>query len=165
MTTFLGMRHIALVVSDLERASAFYQQAFGMFPFGAPKRGGMAQPLVSPGFKDQITLVARETDSEAGFAHGRPGDRGGIDHFGFMISAGADLQQVRHKMESAGATFVRQVDVAPGVPSLFFTDPDGYLIQLTRFPRLTRIYLVYLQLRALFQRIARSLEKKSSRQG
>lgn len=146
MATLRGMRHIAIVVSDLERAASFYQDGLGMFPFGSPKHAGTVLPLVSPGLRDQITLVSESSRGETGRQLGKPGEQGGIDHFGFVLGAGTDLDAFRARMEDAGARFVERVDIAPNVPSLFFTDPDGYLIQFTRFPRLTRLYVAYLRL-------------------
>jgi catechol 2,3-dioxygenase-like lactoylglutathione lyase family enzyme len=141
---FLGMRHIALNVADAERSARFYQEAFGMRRF-APKHDGDIIPLVSPDLKDQIT-VSSANDSEAGPTRGRPGEQGGIDHFGFLISAGSKLEEVEARLTCAGATFVKRHEVAKGVPSLFFRDPDGYLFQVTRFPRLTRLYVALLPL-------------------
>ena len=148
MRTHHGMRHIAITVSDLERAAAFYRDALGMLAFGSPKAGGDVLPLVSPGLRDQITLVLATSRGETGRDLGRPGESGGIDHFGFVVPAGTNLARLRDRLEAAGAEFVERLDVARGVPSLFFRDPDGYLIQFTRFPRGTRLYVRYLQVRA-----------------
>jgi catechol 2,3-dioxygenase-like lactoylglutathione lyase family enzyme len=141
---FLGMRHVALKVADVERAARFYEQAFGMRRFAA-KRDGNVIPLVSPDLKDQITVSSAD-EGEVGPLSGRPGEQGGVDHFGFLISAGSRLEEVKTRLTAAGATFVRQHDVAKGVPSLFFRDPDGYLFQVIRFPRLTRLYIALLPL-------------------
>ena len=145
------MRHIAIVVSDLERSAAFYQSALGMIPFGPPKHAATVLPLVSSGLRDQVTLMAESSQGETGRKLGKPGQMGGVDHFGFVLAAGTDLDAFRSRMEAAGARFVERVDIAENVPSLFFTDPDGYLIQFVRFPRLARLYVAYLRLR---QRLA-----------
>ena len=150
MAVLRGMRHIAIVVSDLERSAAFYQRALGMVPFGSPKHAGTVMPLVSPGLRDQVTLMAESSQGETGRQLGKPGEMGGIDHFGFVLGPGTDLDAFRSRMEGAGARFVERVDVAKNVPSVFFTDPDGYLLQFTRFPRLTRLYIGYLRLRQRF---------------
>lgn len=149
---FLGMRHIAIVVSDLKRSAKFYMDAFGMIPFGPVKNEGRTMPLVSPRMRDQITLVTKEEEGEAGHNLNEPGVHGGIDHFGFFVSAGTNLDRLRTKIEKAGGTFVGRADIAKWVPSLFFRDPDGYLFQITRFPRLTRLYVTYLNLAAMFGR-------------
>ena len=156
MATFLGMRHIAIAVRDVEKSAAFYENAFGMMPFGPTKRGGAVMPLVSPRLRDQITLVSETNQGEAGRPLGKPGEQGGIDHFGFVLSPGSNLDHVRRKLERAGGTFLKRVDIAEGIPSLFFTDPDGYVIQLTRFPRFTRLYIAYSKYWIALRRIFRA---------
>ena len=68
MTASLGMKHIALSVRDIKKSASFYGQAFGMRPFG-PVRDldGAMLPLVSPGLKDQITLVRHDQQGESRF--------------------------------------------------------------------------------------------------
>jgi catechol 2,3-dioxygenase-like lactoylglutathione lyase family enzyme len=152
MVRFLGMRHLALKVADVEQSARFYQEAFGMRRFAA-KRGGDVIPLVSPDLKDQITL-SRADEGEAGPVEGRPGEQGGIDHFGFLVSPATKLEDVKERLTAAGATFVKRHDVAKGVPSLFFRDPDGYLFQVTRFPRMTRFYIALMPLLGWLRRRA-----------
>lgn len=142
MIRSLGMRHLALKVRDVERSAQFYERAFGMRRFAA-KSGGNVIPLVSPGLKDQITLSSADT-SEVGGASGRIGEHGGIDHFGFLVPPGTRLDRVIDELTSLGATFVQRVDVARGVPSAFFRDPDGYPFQIIRFPRFTSAYVALL---------------------
>ena len=144
MTRFKGMRHIAVKVSDVERSAAFYQKVFGMRRFGPPKHDGRFIALVSPGLRDQISLSALAGSEETDRLLGRPGEQGGIDHFGFLVSPGADLEEVRRLVEGAGGAFVGRHDIDRRVPSYFFTDPDGYVFQVTRFPRFTRLFVATL---------------------
>ncbi|HTX51007.1 MAG TPA: VOC family protein [Caulobacteraceae bacterium] len=146
MVRFVGMRHLALKVSDVERSARFYESAFGMRRFGG-KGGRPVIPLVSPNLNDQITLSS-ETVGEAGSNDARPGEQGGVDHFGFVVSPGSKLDEVVERLTACGATFLRRHEVAKGVPSLFFRDPDGYLFQVTRFPRFTRLYIALLPILA-----------------
>ena len=146
MARFKGMRHIALKVADVERSADFYEQVFGMRRFGPPKHDGQFIALVSPGLKDQISLSTAAGSGETGRVLGQPGEQGGIDHFGFLVSPGTALDDVRRRVERAGGTFLRRHDVDKRVPSYFFTDPDGYVFQVTRFPRLTRLFVAALPL-------------------
>jgi catechol 2,3-dioxygenase-like lactoylglutathione lyase family enzyme len=138
---FKGMRHIALKVSDLERSARFYEQVFHMRRFGPPKHDGRFIALVSPGLKDQISLSVAAESGETARALGEPGEQGGIDHFGFLVSPGTALDDVRKRVEAAGGAFLRRHDIEKRVPSYFFTDPDGYVFQVTRFPRLTLLFV------------------------
>ncbi len=144
---FIGMNHIALTVRHLEASIRFYQLAFGMIPFGARKGDGLVQPLVSPGLRDQITLVQTGATGELGRGLGQPGEQGGIEHFGFALSPWVNLEKVRDRVERAGGKFVAETSIGPGIPSLFFSDPDGYVIQLTRFPRRVSVYVLYLRIK------------------
>jgi hypothetical protein len=55
-------------------------------------------------------------------------------------------------MTSCGATYLHRRDIAKGVPSAFFRDPDGYLFQIIRLPRFARLYVALLPLLAWFRR-------------
>ena len=142
MIAFEGMRHIALKVSDVERSARFYECAFGMRRF-AGKYNGAFVALVSPGLRDQISLSTEEV-GETGGATARAGAPGGIDHFGFILSPGSNLEQAVARMKACGAEYLRHHDIARGVPSAFFRDPDGYTFQIIKFPRLTRAYIALL---------------------
>jgi catechol 2,3-dioxygenase-like lactoylglutathione lyase family enzyme len=144
MVRFKGMRHIALKVSDVERSAGFYEQVFHMRRFGPPKHDGQFIALVSPGLKDQMSLSTASGSEETGRVLGQPGEHGGIDHFGFLVSPCTALDDVRQRVEAAGGTFVRRADIGKRVPSYFFTDPDGYVFQVTRFPLLTRVFVAAL---------------------
>jgi catechol 2,3-dioxygenase-like lactoylglutathione lyase family enzyme len=146
VTRFRGMRHVALKVNDVETSARFYQAVFGMRRFGPPKHDGHFIALVSPGLKDQISLSEASDSEETGRSLGQPGQHGGIDHFGFVLSPVGSLDAVRRRVESAGGRFLRRHDIDRRVPSMFFTDPDGYVFQVTRFPWLTKIFVAALPL-------------------
>ena len=138
---FTGMNHIALTVADLERSAKFYKTAFGMRDFGHEAPGRSFLPLVSPDLAMQISLSSTRAWSETGRDPGNPGEQGGIDHFGFTVAPGTNLEQLQQRLVACGAVFLRRYEIGHRVPSLFFADPDGYIFQVTRWPRLTRWYL------------------------
>lgn len=144
MVKFAGLRHLHLKVEDIERAARFYEAGFGMRRF-AVKAEGKLIALVSPGLQDQLTLSEGplgEVDSAAA----RVGEQGGIDHFGFLLSPRSDLDAAVARLVGAGATFLRHHDIARGVRTAFLRDPDGYVFQLVRFPRGTRLFVLVLPL-------------------
>jgi len=144
MARFLGLRHLHLKVADVERAGRFYERGFGMRRF-AVKQDGKLVALVSPGLRDQLTLSegARggEVDPEA---PARIGEQGGIDHFGFLLSPGSDLDGAIARLVELGAKYVKHHDIGAGARTAFLRDPDGYLFQLVRFPRGTKAYVALL---------------------
>ena len=147
MVRFKGMRHIALRVTDVERSAVFYETVSGMRRFEPPKREGRFVALVSPRLRDQISLSSDADSGETERVLGRPGEQGGIEHFGFVLSASSRLDDVRCRVHGAGGTCLGRHDVAKRVPSMFFADPDGYAFQVTRFPRFTSPYIASLTLR------------------
>jgi catechol 2,3-dioxygenase-like lactoylglutathione lyase family enzyme len=141
---FKGMRHIALKVTDVERSARFYEAVFGMRRFGPPKHDGRLIALVSVNLRDQISLSSDMDSGETDRVLGQPGEHGGIDHFGFLVSPRTRLEDVQTRVVAAGGTYLRRHDIDRRVPSLFFADPDGYVFQVTRFPRFTALFIAAL---------------------
>ncbi|HTU38121.1 MAG TPA: VOC family protein [Acidimicrobiales bacterium] len=106
MVRFKGMRHIALKVADVERAARFYEEVFGMRRFGPPKHEGRFIALVSPKLRDQISLSSEKGSWETERVLGAPGEHGGIDHFGFIVSPASPLDDVRERVVAAGGTML-----------------------------------------------------------
>jgi hypothetical protein len=63
-----------------------------------------------------------------------------------VVSPGTRLEDVQQRLEACGAAFLGRFDIDKRVPSLFFSDPDGYVFQVTRFPRFTRLFVALLPL-------------------
>lgn len=117
-----GLTHIHLVVRDLDRALAFYRDAFGLEE--RFREGRCMVFIATPGGHDLITLNA--DPAEAHLA----GVNGGVDHFGFRLAADTDLDAAIAEIEAAGGALVKRGEHAPGVPFVYVRDPDGYLIEL-----------------------------------
>ena len=118
-----GLTHIHLLVSDLGRSLAFYQQVFGMEEMF--REGPNMVFLRTPGRRDTITLNQDPDQDKA-----RVGDSGGITHFGFRLAEDADLELAIQEVRGAGGKLVRQGEHSPGEPYAYVTDPDGYVIEL-----------------------------------
>lgn len=117
-----GLHHIHLAVRDLERSLRFYQTVFGM---REQFRDGPHMVFLStPGSRDLITLNQDAAQRD------KAGDGGGIAHFGFKLSPGSDLDTALREVERGGGKLVSRGEHAPGVPFLYVTDPDGYVIEL-----------------------------------
>lgn len=144
MVHFEGLRHLHLKVADIERSARFYESGFGMRRF-AVKNDGKLIALASPGLRDQLTL-SEGAEGESGAAAGSPGEHGGIDHFGFLLSPGSSLDDSVDQLVRAGATFDRHHDIASGVRTAFLRDPDGYRFQIVKFPRGTKQLIGFLPL-------------------
>lgn len=118
---FNGMTHVRLVVRNLERAVRFYREAFGLAEVF--RKGSDMAFLQTPGTNECLTLKLEDSD--------RVGQNGGVDHFGFPLENPAEnLEDAIRHIEKCGGKLVGREDLAPGVPSAFFEDPDGYRIQI-----------------------------------
>ena len=124
MSTFLGLHHVSVLVSDTGRALRFYRDLLGLLP-------DETRPVLDfPGAwlvvgDQQIHLI----EIPAHMAAGPPVAHGGRDrHFALMVS---DLEPVRSRLESGGVDYTLS---RSGRRALFCRDPDGNAIELVERP-------------------------------
>jgi len=118
MIKTFGLTHLALTVSDLERSFQFYHDVFGMLAVYRENNFLQAQ---TPGARDILVL-------EEG-AQG-VGSSGGIKHFGFRLTDPRDIDRAATAIEKAGGKIKQRGEFVPGEPYVFFTDPDGYEVEV-----------------------------------
>ncbi len=126
--------HIALVTRDLERLTAFYADVFGAdSPYersAGDERGGLGFIRVG----DCALHVFERPDGPLGGVEdaqgGTPFARGRIDHFSLEAASVAEFVDARERLVALGASSGEVVDFGPLV-SVFFTDPDGYQLELS----------------------------------
>ena len=116
MRTF-GLTHIALAVTDPERAFRFYENVLGVV---AVYRGDDFVQAQTPGAHDAI-VFQRMPGRAAG---------GGIAHFGFRLQNPADIESAVAAVQEAGGTVLSQGEFCPGEPYVFLRDPDGYEVEI-----------------------------------
>ena len=112
-----GLNHISLSVRDPERSLNFYRQLFAVREY---YRDENSIQVLGPGAHDVIAFERRSSHGKAG----------GIDHFGFRLKNPEDMERALGEIEAAGARILRQGEFAPGLPYVYFEDPDGYTIEL-----------------------------------
>jgi catechol 2,3-dioxygenase-like lactoylglutathione lyase family enzyme len=117
-----GLTHIHIVVADLQRSLAFYENVFGMEE--QYRDGPTMVFLRTPGAYDTITI--NEDAERAGDAAARHG----VDHFGFRLKDADDLERAIAEVEAAGGKLVERGNHGPGIPYAYVSDPDGHLIEL-----------------------------------
>jgi catechol 2,3-dioxygenase-like lactoylglutathione lyase family enzyme len=118
MIKTLGLTHLALTVSDLERSFQFYHDVFGMLAVYREPHFIQAQ---TPGAHDVLVLEVGTEDV---------GKSGGIKHFGFRLADARDLDKAATAIERAGGKIMHRGEFCPGEPYVFFTDPDGYEVEV-----------------------------------
>jgi catechol 2,3-dioxygenase-like lactoylglutathione lyase family enzyme len=113
-----GLTHVALAVGDPERSLRFYQAVLGVVPVYRSDDFVQAQ---TPGTRD--VLVFERNEAAAGKA-------GGVMHFGFRLARPADIDAAADAVVAAGGTIRDKGEFVPGEPYIFFTDPDGYEVEI-----------------------------------
>jgi catechol 2,3-dioxygenase-like lactoylglutathione lyase family enzyme len=113
-----GLTHIALAVRDPDRSFRFYEQVIGAREVYRDRGFLQAQ---TPGSRD--VLVFERAPSDAGRA-------GGVKHFGFRLVSPPDIEVAARAVERAGGTILERGEFVPGEPYLFFSDLDGYTVEI-----------------------------------
>jgi len=119
-----GMRHLALKVSDVERAKDFYVRVFGMKIVWQPDPDNA---YLSSGC-DNLALH-----------RGAPGDSsaGALDHLGFIVASVAELEAGWRWAETEQLDIVHPLrHHRDGSVSFYIRDPDGNVIQLLFEPNI-----------------------------
>ena len=116
----LSLRHVALHTRDLPAMERFYVDVLGYRVEWRPDA-------------DNVYLT-RGADNLALHA-GRTSDGGPLDHVGFVVPAGADVDRWAERFAAAG----RPPEAGPrthrdGARSFYARDPDGNLIQVIFHP-------------------------------
>ena len=117
-----GLTHLHLAVRDLDQSLRFYLGVFGMEELFREGEGMVF--LRTPGAADTVTLRRSASSDD------RPGDGGGIGHFGFRLADEEDLDRAVEEVERAGGRLIRRGEHPDGQPFAYVTDPDGYVIEL-----------------------------------
>ena len=117
MVKTYGLTHIALAVKDPARSLTFYQHVLGVVPVYRQADFIQAQ---TPGSRDVLVFERGK----------RAGKSGGIAHFGFRLTTPADLPKALKAIRSAGGKVRSHGEFVPGEPYVFFSDPDGYEVEI-----------------------------------
>jgi catechol 2,3-dioxygenase-like lactoylglutathione lyase family enzyme len=117
MVKTYGLTHIALAVKDPERSLTFYRRVLGVVPVYRQADFIQAQ---TPGSRDVLVFERGK----------RAGTSGGIAHFGFRLTKPADLPKALKAIRSAGGRIRNHGEFVPGEPYVFFSDPDGYEVEI-----------------------------------
>jgi len=111
--TMAKIRHIALIVPDVDASAKFFQDAFDLQIVGRARRG----VYLSDGTVN-VALLKVEGD-----------EKPGLYHFGVWVD---DLAEAEAKAQSAGATYMSG---RPESPNSFYEckyqDPNGIVFDLT----------------------------------
>jgi len=119
MVSSLGLNHINLNVTNIERSEKFYLDAFGL---EVRFREGTGMVFVGArGAHDLVTLCRAEP--------GAPIGDGGVSHFGFRVLPG-EFEELVEQVQRTGGKLLRRGKHSESQPFAYFSDPDGYTIEL-----------------------------------
>lgn len=125
----LGLRHLALNVSDMDRARAFYEGFLGMKVVWEPD-------------PDNVYLSSGCDNLALHRATRAPG-KGTLDHFGFLVGSPEEVQAMEASYRQAGIPIVHPFKIhRDRSASFYLSDPDGNVIQILYVPTLSRQKLV-----------------------
>lgn len=124
-----GIHHIALTVTDIERARNFYTQVLGfqlLMELGPKTILGNNTTLLALNLAyDQAQTPANDRFTE---------NRAGLDHVSFAVASRADLETALQTFDQHGVSHGEINDLGhAGLPIyvLAFRDPDNIQLELT----------------------------------
>jgi glyoxylase I family protein len=125
----IGIQHVALVVSDLQRSMRFYGGQLGMEELPRPSNFTFAGAWYRAGGQEIHLIVAGDTTSEPGWKDPGPGAQAGLAvHLAIEVD---DLEAERARLESVGIDlFAGPLERGDGVVQFYVEDPDGHLVEL-----------------------------------
>jgi glyoxylase I family protein len=135
----LGVDHLDLVVTDLERSLGFYTDLLEPLGFDRTSEieGERGERVVYIGGTGGPSVSLREAQSEA---HATPYERYaiGIHHLAFVASSRERVDERAAWLRDRGVTIEtepRDYDYTPGYYAVFFYDPDGIKLEIVHRPR------------------------------
>lgn len=120
----LGVHHLGLTVTNLDRSKQFYQDLFGWEELGADPKMGYA--FLTDG-KTMITLWQQSQEAYDGAS-------AGLHHFALTVGSFEDLVRAEQILRKSGVRihYNRIVPAMEGAneAELYFYDPDGIRVEL-----------------------------------
>jgi catechol 2,3-dioxygenase-like lactoylglutathione lyase family enzyme len=136
MPVSTGFNHVATLTTDMNRTVRFYEEAFEARVLGEvlPREDHPWMKIVDIGGGGQLNIFEVAAEEIVGERQ-RQGRRGAIDHFAIAVDSKATLEEMRERLQSAGAQEVGEVQhFGPQLLSVFFRDPDGMDLEVCWSP-------------------------------
>jgi catechol 2,3-dioxygenase-like lactoylglutathione lyase family enzyme len=121
---FLGLRHVALNVHDVQRSQDFYRRVLRMQLEWEPDPDNV---YLTSG-QDNVAIHRLPAGVE-------PGPVQSVHHIGFVVRRPEDVDQWAEHVQREGVELEQPPKThRDGARSFYFRDPDGLLIQLIYHP-------------------------------
>ena len=119
------IRHVALVVKDLDKTADFYEKAFGLTRSEKSEGKTAWRIYMSDG---EVNLALLQYKSEVGSGLKDPNAFVGVHHFGFQCD---DLERQQARIEAAGGEFFYDLgDPDDDDFERKFKDPNGIIFDI-----------------------------------
>jgi len=131
MPEVIGIDHIYVTVSDLERSERFYDLAMGILGF-RKNSFVLADDRHVQYFNRHFGYVLRPAKMLRAFECYAPG----LHHFCFRVETERDVREVAQKLKDAGIDSSEPAgypEYAPDYFAVFFEDPDGVRLEVTNY--------------------------------
>ena len=122
------LRHIAVVVKDLEKAAQFYQSVFDLKRVGEEDLEFGAGIYLSDGV---VNLALLKYKGERGLGLANAESFVGAHHFGFIVD---DMKETEKRIEGAGGKFFFQLGEGEDKQNFErkYKDPDGVIFDISK---------------------------------
>jgi len=121
---FLGLRHVALNVRDIQKALEFYSKVLDMKLEWMPDENNA---YLTSG-QDNLALHKLPPGAEVGKVQT-------VHHIGFVVKRPENVDQWAERLRGYGISLAQEPKThRDGARSFYFHDPDGLLIQLIYHP-------------------------------
>lgn len=129
----LGLRHLALRVSDLVKSQTFYETFFDMKVVWQPDRENV---YLSSG-ADNLALHQVPKHEAAALKND---SQQFLDHFGFIVESPELVDRLFEQIEKAGVKIVhRPKRHRDGSYSFYLADPDANTVQVLYEPNISNV--------------------------
>lgn len=135
MTKVIGIHHLGLTVSDVERSARWYQDVLGFERVGQFGDAGAARQKVflrHDGLDVRLGLVEHRTSSKRPFDETETG----LDHLAFAVPNRDALEAWAHRLDELGVPYspIAASLSIPGGAVIVFRDPDNVQLELFSSP-------------------------------
>lgn len=118
----LGIRHVALSVSDMKKAEDFYCNVLGYQVEWRPDA-------------DNLYVTMNGQDNLALHKAKKPLGETRLDHFGIVLKKAADVDVWHAHLKSKGTRIIKDPKThRDGARSFYCADPDGNVLQFIHHP-------------------------------
>ena len=122
--SFLGLRHVALNVRDVQKSVDFYTQVLGMTVEWEPD----AENAYLTSGDDNLAIHKLADPDKISPVQN-------IDHIGFVVKSPEDVDRWADRLKDLRIPLAKEPKThRDGARSFYFRDPDGILIQLIYHP-------------------------------